>query len=162
MIDLKEIVNVTSSLKLLYVEDEEKVRISTLPILQEFFKNITVAVDGEDGVEKFNNSIFDVIITDISMPKLNGLKMSKKIRETNKTIPIIVHTAYDENDYFMESIEIGVDGYLLKPIDIDKFIQILNKIVINIKHKNEAIELKKKLERRSSKRIDKILSNSDR
>lgn len=63
------------------------------------------------------------------MPKLNGLEMIGKIREIDNKIPILVLSAYNESGFFMDSIKLGVEGYLLKPIDMDQFIGVLDKSI---------------------------------
>ncbi|MEA2018909.1 MAG: EAL domain-containing protein [Campylobacterota bacterium] len=137
MNNIDEIIKYSKKLKLLYVEDNEEARESTVVILEEFFDDITVAVNGEDGLEQFKekkaniakeSKTFDLIITDINMPKLNGLEMIEQIRDIDKDIPILVLSAYNGSGFFMESIKLGVDGYLLKPIDINQFLGALNKI----------------------------------
>jgi len=96
-------------------------------ILEEFFDNIIVAVDGEDGYEKFKNNTVDLIITDINMPKIDGLEMSKKIKELDNNIPIIVLSAHNESEYFLKSIHLGISDFLLKPININDLISVLEK-----------------------------------
>ena len=131
--NLNEIITYTQNIKLLYVEDSLQARESTLMILEEFFDQIIVAVDGEDGFNKFKENEIDLIITDINMPKLSGLEMTKKIRELHKEIPIYVLSAYNESGFFMESIKIGVEGYLLKPIDMEQFLGVLSKTIEKLK-----------------------------
>ncbi|MCD6432800.1 MAG: EAL domain-containing protein [Sulfurimonas sp.] len=138
MLNIEDIINYTSTIKLLYVEDNEEARTSTLTILEEFFNDIVVAVDGKDGLEKFQQQKIDLIITDINMPKLNGLDMIKEIRKIDKEISILVLSAYNESGYFMESIKLGVEGYLLKPIDIEQFMEMLQKVTKIFKLKDEA------------------------
>jgi len=137
MKNLNDIVQYSKKLNLLYVEDNEGAREATLIILNEFFNDVIVAVDGQDGLEKFKNSNIDIIITDINMPKLNGLKMIEHIRKENLNIPILVLSAYNESGFFIDSIKLGVDGYLLKPIDIQQFLEALNKIVQKLKIMDE-------------------------
>ena len=131
--DIDELIDYSKTLKLLYVEDNKDARESTLTVLEEFFDDITVAVDGQDGYDKFISNDIDMIITDINMPKLTGLEMTKKIREKDIQVPILVLSAYNETSFFISSIEIGVDGYLLKPIDIEQFLVVLQKVIQNLK-----------------------------
>ncbi len=138
MESLDETIKYSSILKLLYVEDNESARDATLAIFEEFFEDIVVAVDGQDALEKFDSHAIDLIITDINMPRLNGLDMIKKIRETNNSIPILVLSAHNESGFFIDSIKAGVDGYLLKPIDIEQFLGVLGKIIQKLKLSNEA------------------------
>ena len=136
MNNLEDIIKYTKDLTLLYIEDNLEARENTLFILEEFFDNIIVAVDGEDGLDKFKNS--DIIITDINMPRLNGLDMLEKIREIDKNIPVLILSAYNESNFFMESIKLDVDGYLLKPIDMEQFLATLDKVVNRIRLEFEA------------------------
>ena len=133
MIDIDETLKYSQKLHLLYVEDNEDAREMTAMILEDYFDNITIAVDGKDGYEKFKNSKIDLIITDINMPNMDGLEMSKKIREIDRDVSIIILSAHNEDDFFMNSIQIGINGYLLKPINIEQLTKQIH-IVIQ-KHK---------------------------
>ena len=130
MVDLENIIDNTKNIKLLYVEDNQEARETTKLILEEFFDNIVIAVDGEDGYNKFKDNSFDLIITDINMPKLNGLEMISKIKDIDNHIHVIVLSAHNEPEFFDNSIKLGIDSYLLKPIDIDMFIEALTKVTI--------------------------------
>jgi len=137
---MKELMKFAQQLEVLYVEDNQDARESTLGLLNNIFANITTAIDGVDGLEKFQTKKFDLILTDINMPKMNGIEMVTKIRETNKEIPILILSAYNESGYFIETIKQGVEGYLLKPIDLNQFITMINKAIEKIYLKRE-IEL---------------------
>lgn len=134
------------SLSLLYVEDNAQARHSTLLILNEFFDNIEIAVDGKDGYEKFKSGNFSLIMTDINMPKMSGLEMLKEIRKIDLSIPAIVLSAYNEQNYFTDGIKMGIDGYLLKPIDIEQFVDIMGRVIEHIKLRRENEAYKTKLE----------------
>ncbi|MGB5792288.1 EAL domain-containing protein [Poseidonibacter sp.] len=135
---LTEIIKYSYNLNLLYVEDNDEVRNSTMIILREFFKNITVAENGQEGYERFTEQKFDLIMTDINMPKLGGLEMISKIRETDNEVLILVLSAYNEPNYFMESIKLGVEGYLLKPINMEQFLVVLNKVIQKVQLKEKS------------------------
>jgi len=137
MLNLHDIIQYSSPLKLLYVEDDEIARTSTLSVLEEFFDDIVVAVDGQDGIEKYRQGCFDIIITDINMPRLSGLDMIEQIRIHNKEISVLILSAYNEADFFMDSIRLNVQGYLLKPIDTEQFLNVLYKIIEKIKLQEE-------------------------
>ena len=126
---LKKTLQLTSSLSLLYVEDNSDARESTLQVLGEFFHTIFVAHDGEDGLEKFHKEKIDLIITDINMPRLDGISMIAEIRKVNTEIPILLLSAYSEVEFFIKSIKLGVDGYLFKPLKLAQFVESLEKIV---------------------------------
>jgi len=116
-LDMKKLIQFTKTLKVLYVEDNQDARDAFRSMLSNFFNNITEASNGEDGLDKFKRSTFDLIISDIKMPKMSGIEMIKEIREMNDSIPIIISTAHEDNNFLISSIELGVNGYLLKPIN---------------------------------------------
>lgn len=117
-----------SKLKILYVEDDEQTRFYTLEMFNNFFSDITVAVNGQDGLDKFKKSTFDAIFTDINMPIMNGLEMINNIRMLNSTVPIVIFSAHDEVEYFIKSIYYGIDGYILKPFNMKELQNIINKL----------------------------------
>ena len=133
MSKLKKVIEYSKKLKLLYVEDNENVRNITTTLFDSFFAEVVVGVDGEDGYEKFSLGGFDLIITDINMPKLTGLEMIEKIRKTDLDIPILVLSAYSDSNFMMDSIKLGVEGYILKPIIMDQFLQLLDKTIARLK-----------------------------
>ena len=123
-----DIIQHTQKINLLYVEDNEDARESTLNLFENFFTNITIAVDGQDGLDKFKNNKFDLIITDIDMPLLSGLKMIEEIKQLDKNIPILVLSAYNEISYTKKSTYLDIYDYLVKPIELDQFIICLNRL----------------------------------
>ena len=150
MNSFQDIVTVSKKLNLLYVEDNEDVRKATLYFLEEFFNNITISTNGTEGFDQFyitnierkNTNPIHLIITDINMPLESGLEMSKRIRELDEQIPILILSAYSDTNYFLESISLGIDGYILKPIQMNQFIKVLNKVITKI---NNEISLKNNL-----------------
>jgi len=111
---------------LLYVEDSRAIREILSKRLEKKVKNIIVAMDGEEGYEKYIEHKPDLILTDVTMPKMSGIEMARKIKETNKDIPIIILSAHNDATYLLEAIELGISGYLLKPVDRDKMLEQLN------------------------------------
>ena len=120
------------NIKILYVEDEKSLRDITLNILEGFTKHQYVATNGNEGLELFKTyqNDIDLIITDVNMPQMNGLEMIRRIKEINPTIPIIVATAFSNTEYLLEAIDIGVDKYVLKPVDMKKLLQIMNQSLL--------------------------------
>lgn len=131
MNNLKEIIEYSSKLKLLYVEDDEDTRNSTISIFEDFFNDITIAVDGKDGYKKFTSKDIDLIITDINMPNLNGFDMIEKIRAIDKDIPILIMSAHNEPEYLIKGTNLDTIGYLQKPIELDQFLSALLNAVKN-------------------------------
>lgn len=115
---IQELLEYTKPLRLLYVEDSKSTREMFMMIFEPLFKSVLVASDGKKGLNLFKKSGADIVITDIEMPIMDGLKMSKLIKELDFDIPIILTTGNMENSLFIESIEIGIEAYLPKPIDM--------------------------------------------
>jgi len=133
--NLKKIIDITKSLNTLYIEDNNDVRNQTLKMLDIFFNNIVVATNGNEGLNlfksknKFESSSFDLIITDIEMPVKDGITMINQIREVDKEIPILIFSAHSNTEYFLQTIDAGIDGYILKPYSIDQISNSLSKII---------------------------------
>ncbi len=106
--------------KLLCVEDEPDISAWFLRHFSKIVPSVFVATDGAQGLEIFKRERPDVVITDIMMPVMNGLELSKKIKELSPTTKIIVVTAHGSTEYLTEAIEIGVDRFLCKPISLPK------------------------------------------
>ena len=122
---IKDLLNISQNIRMLYVEDNKDARDAMLMMLKNFFPDITTAVDGEDGLIKYNSSTFDLILTDINMPKMNGIEMIELIREVSKEIPILILTAANQIDILSKTEKFNINGYLLKPIDMPQLIDTL-------------------------------------
>ncbi len=125
-------ISILKNITILYAEDEKDLREVTHQILKGFTKKQYVAQNGQEGLELFkeHENEIDLIITDVNMPILNGLDMIKEIKKININIPIIVATAFSNKEYLLEAIDIGVDKYVLKPIDIAKLLQVMSQSLI--------------------------------
>jgi len=115
-------------LKVLLVEDEEKLATLLKNAIGDSFYSFRLASNGEEGLEMFKTISPDIIITDISMPRMDGLEMSKKIRELDADIPIIILSAFSETDKFLNAIDVGVVKYLIKPVDPDELLEYISSL----------------------------------
>ena len=104
----------------LYIEDDSHIRNSMETLFKKMFKNIIIGINGEDGYKKFieNQSLIDIIISDISMPILNGIEMTALVREIDPYIPIIFTTAHSDAEFFLEAINHNIFHYAIKPINL--------------------------------------------
>jgi len=159
MKNIDEIIKYTQKLRLLYVEDHQSTREASLYLLENFFGDITIAVDGRDGIQKFKDNDIDLIITDINMPYINGLEMIQEIKKIDKDIKVIVFSANMDAKYFTESIQLGVNGYLIKPIEIEHLINILSNIVSSIRLSDE-IARGREIEKRNHKYLQTVVDAS--
>lgn len=108
------------NLKILYVEDDELIRENTYEILTRKCDNVICAKDGEEGLELYQQLEPDIIITDIQMPKLDGLSMVKKIRETDIDTKVIITTAYSDQKYLLKAVDMQLIKYVAKPLTWEK------------------------------------------
>ncbi|EAL9096153.1 DNA-binding response regulator [Campylobacter jejuni] len=111
---------------ILVVEDEIKTRESLINVLSERFSKVIGAQNGDEGLKKFKP---DLVITDIAMPIMDGLDMAREIKEISDDVPIVVLSAYSEKERLLRSIDIGIDKYLIKPIDIEELFKVLDCLV---------------------------------
>ena len=125
-------ISILKNITILYAEDEKDLREVTHQILKGFTKKQYVAQNGQEGLELFkaHENEIDLIITDVNMPVMNGFDMVKEIKKININIPIIVATAFSNKEYLLEAIDIGIDKYVLKPIDIAKLLQVMSQSLI--------------------------------
>jgi len=154
---LNELVQFAKDLTLLYVEDDESSRIQTLDILKLFFQDILVAVNGKEACYKFDNYKIDFIMTDINMPKINGLEFIHHVRETNKEVPVFILSAHSDTSFFLESISLGVDGYLIKPLDSFQFVDQVKKIVHKLFLQQQLKEYHENLEQKVIEQVQELM-----
>jgi signal transduction histidine kinase len=123
----KEFLEKGHNLRILYVEDSEIVRESTCDILDRYFDKCDIAVNGEEGLQKYkqfykeHDTFYDIVITDINMPKMNGIEMIEMILQLHAEANIIVMSAHNESDYLLQLINLGISNFVLKPVDITLF-----------------------------------------
>ena len=109
------------NIKILYVEDDEIARENGIEYLENFFEQIYEASDALIALKLYEKHKPDIIITDIQMPKLNGLEFVKRIRQKDKKTQIIIITAFCDKDYLLKAIELGLVKYLVKPVKEKEF-----------------------------------------
>lgn len=116
------------SLKILLVEDEAKLAELLKKAIADNFHTFTLASDGEEGLKKYVELVPDIVITDIMMPKMTGLDMSKEIKNINPNTPIIILSAYSETDKLLNAIDVGVVKYFIKPFEPDEVLEYISSL----------------------------------
>lgn len=106
------------NISVLLVEDDENTRLAIAQSLQIYCKNIQTAKGGIEGFEKFFKGEFDIVVTDINLPGLNGLEMLDEIKKRAPHVASIIITSYDTSENMLASIELGAYNYLRKPFKI--------------------------------------------
>lgn len=130
----------------LYVEDNLEISEEVAFLLAAKVGTLYTAIDGQEGLGLFTAKRPDIVITDIQMPQMNGLEMIKEIRKIDAEVPIIITTAYNEADYLLKAIDLQVEGYLMKPLDMKELIARLAKIIEPLQLRRELLEKNKELE----------------
>ncbi len=136
--------NPLQEITVLYVEDEAIIREEFVDILENEVHALHVAKNGEEGLELFKKHQIDVVITDIRMPIMDGLSMSRAILAIDKSMPIIISSAFNDTQYLMESIKLGIHYYLLKPVNLNELFSTLHMAssnVINARHLKQSEKL---------------------
>lgn len=118
----------TSTLNILFVEDDVNFQKETLEVFSQLFKNVSVANNGKEALDIYNqhydttNTYFDLVISDINMPLLNGVELTKELYKINQDQLIIILSAHNESEYLIELINLGIKQFLMKPLEIEKLL----------------------------------------
>lgn len=140
---IKELKKEAQNLTVLFVEDDLSFLNILKELLEKFFPTVETAMDGEEGLAKYKEAgSFDIVITDITMPKIDGLTMSENIKSLNPSQHILAVSAHSDADKLIKAIDIGIDSFLLKPVDSVVFLDRLLKISKAVNRK--ALEERKK------------------
>lgn len=131
---------VCKNISVLYVEDDPNIAMQVEKMLRKIFTHVDVQSNGLLGLKSYMKKRQEIVITDISMPSMDGIEMSKNIRLINPEQNILITSAHNDIEYLMALIELGVDKFLTKPIDMGKFLGSISKIAIGIyREKREAL-----------------------
>ncbi|MEN4054030.1 EAL domain-containing protein [Sulfurimonas sp. NWX79] len=128
----KELKEYTKDLKLLYVEDDVAMQKTSSELFKNFFGSIEIANDGLEGLNMYRANKYDLIITDIAMPKMDGIELIKNIRLDDPLIPIIAYSAWNDPSLMTACISLNIDAYLIKPLHSKNFVEAVQKIVFKI------------------------------
>ncbi|MCF6339978.1 MAG: response regulator [Sulfurimonas sp.] len=132
MLNSKELMNYTKDLSILFVEDHNDLRENVTEILSTFFKKVDYAINGEDALKKYkeyydfyDKKYYDIIISDIRMPRLNGVELVEGIYNINPNQNIIIVSAHDDSKYLLPLINLGIEQFIKKPLDYQAFLKTL-------------------------------------
>lgn len=142
----QEALALLKEVSVLYVEDELGVRDQLALFMRRRVGTLHLAADGQEGLEAYFQHKPDIVVTDISMPIMDGLEMAKQIKAANFDTPVIITTAYNEVGFLNDAIDIGIDKYLVKPINPKLLTDALLAVVIVLFHHRE-IEARNRLVR---------------
>lgn len=124
-----EILKELKRLNLLFVDDNKLITDLGKSLFSEIFNSISIASNGEDALDLLKNKSFDIVITDINMPKMDGFELVRHIKKNYPEILVVFLSAFFDTDTLLKAIELDVDGFLLKPFDLDKFFSTMYNIL---------------------------------
>lgn len=134
MIDYIALEKYGRELSVLFVEDDESISKEMNFLLGDIFTKVDSGLDGIEGLSKYkehynlNEKHYDLVITDIRMPNMNGIELIKNIYLINPSQKVIVLSAHNESEYLMELVNIGIAQFILKPIDYNNFLDVIYKV----------------------------------
>ena len=138
MNNLKELQDLAKNYKLLYVEDNDALRKNAAKLLRKIFTHVDLAEDGEVGLELFKKNHYHLVLTDIKMPKMDGMTLIKHIKKIRPDTKNIVMSAFDDKELLLQGIEFGVFRFLKKPVNVTELSDVLHAAVLEIKHENNS------------------------
>ena len=124
----------TKDLSLLLVEDYEPLRNDMAELFEDLFQSVTIASDGQEALTLYQSYLsqhkksFDLLITDIQMPLMNGVELSQNIRKLNAAQEIVVLSAYTDTEHLIQFINLGISCFLRKPIQQDELMDMLDNV----------------------------------
>ena len=136
-VDLVQLTEQTKKLSAMVVEDEKVTNELLSSTFKNFFSKVESCFNGEDALSVYKRTEPDVVFVDIVMPGMDGIELSRQIRELNPTQIIIVISASNDIEKISESIEVGVNSFIQKPIDTKKIIELLNSLVAMVAKKKK-------------------------
>ncbi len=143
IVKLKEI---AQGYTILFVEDSQALQKQVVKFLNKLFKEVIVASDGQEGLELYKKNRPDVILTDLTMPKMTGHEMIREVKKINPDVEIVILSAHSDTETLMKSFHIGVSDFIAKPVNAVKMITVFLKVLSNIKRKEFELEEFKKNE----------------
>ena len=148
MSDLKKLQTLASKFSILYVEDNATLRVKAAKFLEKFFMHVELASDGKEGLECFEKKHYPLVITDIKMPKMDGIEVLVAVKKIKPEIPVVMISGHGDIDTAVSSMRLGAFDYISKPPDLNR---LLNSVRIALDSKElvvENIRLKKKVSKK--------------
>jgi PAS domain S-box-containing protein len=150
-------------ISILYAEDDEDIREQTTMVLRMFNPNIISVPNGAEAFAMFEERNFDIVISDISMPNVDGLELTTKIKEISPDTPIIITTAFSEQENLLKAINSGVDAYILKPLNPQVLLQKIDRYAkIIVTQKEAKVQDKILQEYKKAVDVSSIVSITDK
>lgn len=142
VLNFKTLQQISKELSILYVEDDVSLREKTAVVFKNLFQHVDVAEDGIQGLELYKEFFekeakhYDIIVSDIQMPRLDGIGLTKEIFGINKKQKVIIISAYNDKEYLIDLINLGVDAFMQKPLSSENLLQVLYDVCTSFNTQN--------------------------
>ncbi len=159
-----ELVKYSQTVRVLFAKCVGREEKDVLSLFNIFFSNIDVVYDGMEALEHFKTNKYDLIITGLNLPKINGMELISKIRDISKNVTILAISSTTDKYDFTELIKLGIDGFIIRPVYVKQFSEVMHKTIEKLKIKQDLYEHRIDLEKKVQEQItilrekDKILS----
>ena len=163
--EIEQLYKMSRQLNVLYVEDEKELVAKYELFLKKFFKSVDVAHDGKEGINRYieyyndNGSYYDIVISDIMMPIMDGISMSKEILEFNHQQQIIIVSAYNDSEKLHSLMDLGITYFILKPMNFEDIIKVLDKAcsyIVRVKEESQKVKEMNQLILQLQKKFHKV------
>lgn len=138
MDDINELKLVTKGYSLLYVEDNDKLRVNASTLFNKIFETVHSASDGKEGLALFKEHSPSIVVTDIKMPHMDGMKLTQHIKDINPATKVILMSAFEDSAFLYRAIELGVFRFIKKPVKVNELIDVLYSCIMEIKKEHES------------------------
>ncbi len=145
-VNLVQLKKYASVCNVLYVEDDEYTRNKTETFLKKYFDDVDIAKDGEEALEKYKSREYDIIITDLYLPQIDGLELISFIKEKDHSQHIIATSAYTDSEVLMKLVNLNIDKFVEKPFRNKQFLFVLYRVSQSIYSFKKKKDLQGKLE----------------
>ncbi len=156
--DLHKLVSFSKQLSILYLEDDPLAAEAALGLFKNFFNRIDWVKNGESGLHRYKKNHYDLIITDLEMPRMDGIAFCKAVLKQHSLTPIIVVSAHHDSHHYRQALQMGIHGYLSKPINIESLTDSLQNVIEKIYYLHEYRRQQNELE----KLLDRTLRKADK
>ena len=121
-----------SLIKVLIVEDEALIGWSLSHVLRKAGFAVTVVDNGEEAIERFSSSHYDIVLTDYKLPNIDGFVVASKIKENCPQVPVIMMSAYGDCPPYKNNLRSSIDRFIEKPFDLSEITEILNTFTLHL------------------------------
>jgi YesN/AraC family two-component response regulator len=145
-IDIPTTLKYTKELSLLYVEDDINLQTQTKELFESLFGSLRVTSDGKEALEAYMDNDYDMVISDVKMPKMNGVELAKEIKDIKQHQEIIITSAYNDSENLLNFINLNISNFILKPINTQNLINTIYNVAKNIVNTKMVESYRKDLE----------------